>query len=155
MGLRLFAFGLLWVPLLGHASSSQTILTQADSAQVMAAGESAARSLNAPVCIAVVDQSGLLLAFKRMDDAPPGCIEASIAKARAAALYRTATLALMQRVNGQEPAMATLPGMVPLGGGTPIHDTGKVIGAVGVSGSINPNEVKIAEQAAAGYGHAS
>jgi len=152
MRLRPFALGLLLLPVLSHASSSQTILTQADSDQVIAAGESAARILKAPVCIAVVDQSGLLLAFKRMDDAPPGCIEASIAKARAAALYRTATLALMQRVNGQEPAMATLPGMVPLGGGTPIHDTGKVVGAVGVSGSINPNEVKISEEAAAGYG---
>ena len=155
MGLRPLVLSLLLVPVLSQASSSQTVLTQTDSDQVMAAGEASARLLKAPVCIAVVDQSGLLLAFKRMDDAPPGCIEASIAKARAAALYRTATLALMQRVNGQEPAMATLPGMVPLGGGTPIHDTGKVIGAVGVSGSNNPNEVRISEQAAAGYGHTS
>jgi glc operon protein GlcG len=141
---------LSFIPVLAHAVSSQPILTQVDSDRIIAAGESSALALKATVCVAVVDQSGQLLAFKRMDDAPPGCIDASILKARSAAIYRTATLGFMERVNGKEPALVTLPGMVPLGGGTPVLVAGRVLGAVGVSGSSNPNEVSISVSAAAG-----
>lgn len=150
MHMRSLILALSLTPVFAHAVSSQSILGQADSDQVIAAAQAAATALKASVCIAVVDQSGLLLAFKRMDDAAPGCIDAAILKARAAALYRSATLGFMERANGKEPAIATLPGMVPLGGGTPLTVAGKVLGAVGVSGSSNPNEVSISVKAAAG-----
>jgi len=93
----------------------------------------------------------MLLAFTRMDTAPTGCIETSFLKARAGAYYRTPTDQYMDRANGKEPAIATLPGMIPLGGGSPVVLNGVVIGAVGVSGSANPNEIAIAKEAAASF----
>lgn len=133
----------------GAQAATQTILSQSDGARLIAAGEKSANGLNDHVCVAVVDQSGMLLAFTRMDTAPSGCIDSSILKARAAALYRTPTVKYMDRANGKEPAIATLPGVIPLGGGTPVSMAGTVVGAVGVSGAANPDEIKISEVAAA------
>ncbi len=132
-----------------NATTTQTILTYSDAQKLLDVATQKAESLHANVCIAVVDQAGQLLAFKRMDNAPVGCIDSSTLKARAGALYHTPTDKYMGRANGKEPAISTLPGMVPLGGGNPIVYQDNVIGAVGVSGSANPNEIAIAEASAA------
>lgn len=134
-----------------NATLTQTLLSTKDTDNLVSAAVEKANSLHANVCIAVVDQSGLLLAFKRMDNAPVGCIDSSILKGRAAALYRTPTDKYMERANGKEPAIMTLPGLVPLGGGSPVSYQGNVIGAVGVSGSANPNEIAIAKAAAESF----
>lgn len=131
-----------------HATTTQTILTQSDAQKLIEAAEHSAQGLKANVCIAVLDQSGLLLAFARMDNAPVGCIDSATLKGRSAVLYRTPTDKYMDRANGKEPAIATLPGLVPLGGGSPVVIDGNVLGAVGVSGSANPNEIAIAKDAA-------
>ncbi|WP_215848593.1 MULTISPECIES: heme-binding protein [Pantoea] len=133
-----------------QATTTQTILTQSDVQKLIASAQEKAHALNANVCIAVLDQSGQLLAFQRMDNAPAGCIDSSILKGRAAALYRTPTDKYMDRANGKEPAIATLPGVIPLGGGSPVVWQEKIIGAVGVSGSANPNEIAIAKAASEG-----
>jgi glc operon protein GlcG len=120
------------------AQAQATILT----------AEKTAESLNAKVCIAVVDGSGNLKAFEKMEGAAPGCVDSAIEKARAAAVYHTASWNFMDRVNHGEPALTTLPGMVPLGGGVPAEVDGVWIGAVGDAGAPNVNEVKIANAAA-------
>ncbi len=135
----------LFAAVSANATMTQTVLSSSDTDKLINAAIEKAHSLNANVCVAVVDQSGLLLNFKRMDNAPVGCIDASILKARAAALYRTPTDKYMDRANGKEPAIMTLPGQVPLGGGSPVEYQGHVIGAVGASGSLNPNEIAIAK----------
>jgi len=144
----LFAVTGALVSLSTHATLTQTLLAVSDTDQLVNAAVAKANALNAKVCVAVVDQGGQLLAFKRMDNAPIGCIDASILKGRAAALYRTPTDKYMERANGKEPAIVTLPGLVPLGGGSPVKYQNTVIGAVGVSGSANPNEIAIAKAAA-------
>lgn len=126
------------------ATQTQTILDASDAQRIIARAERQAQTLNAQVCIAVLDQSGQLLAFTRMDNAPPGCIDSSIKKGRAAALYRTSTDKYMARANGKEPAIATLPNVVPLGGGAVVRSADRVVGAVGVSGTANPDEIAIA-----------
>ncbi|EIC82687.1 heme-binding protein [Serratia sp. M24T3] len=131
-----------------NATITQTILSAEDAAKLITVATEKAQSLHANVCIAIVDQAGQLMSFKRMDNAPVGCIDSSILKARAGALYHTPTDKYMGRANGAEPAIATLPGMVPLGGGNPIVYRDAVIGSVGVSGSANPNEIEIAKAAA-------
>lgn len=134
-----------------NATITQTILSAEDAAKLINVASEKADSLHANVCIAIVDQAGQLLSFKRMDNAPAGCINSSILKARAGALYHTPTDKYMGRANGTEPAIATLPGMVPLGGGNPIMYHGEVIGSVGASGSANPNEIEIAKAAAESF----
>lgn len=135
------------------ATQTQTILSASDAQQIITRAEQEAQTLKAQVCIAVLDQSGQLLAFSRMDNAPLGCIDSSIKKGRAAALYRTSTDKYMARANGAEPAIATLPNMVPLGGGAVIKTGQQVTGAVGVSGSANPNEIAIAEAGSKALDH--
>ncbi|RPE01292.1 heme-binding protein [Candidatus Pantoea deserta] len=135
------------------ATQTQTILSASDAQQILARAGKEAQALKAQVCIAVLDQSGQLLAFTRMDNAPPGCIDSSIQKGRAAALYRTSTDKYMARVNGAEPAIATLPGMVPLGGGAVVKVNEQVTGAVGVSGTANPAEIAIADAGSKALGH--
>lgn len=133
------------------AEYTYTTLSLTDAAGLIEKGKSVAKDLKVNACIAIVDPSGILIAFERMDHAPLGCVEAAIAKARAAALFRIKTSLNQQRVNGDEPAVATLPQMLPLGGGVPVVNNEVVVGAVGVSGAINPVEIRIAEAMVAGY----
>lgn len=140
----LCALAALWSAA-SSATQTQTILNADDAQQIIARAEQQAQSLKAQVCIAVLDRAGQLLAFKRMDNAPPGCVNSSVQKGRAAALYRTSTDKYMARANGAEPAIATLPDMVPLGGGATVITDGEVTGAVGVSGAANPMEIAIAD----------
>ncbi|WP_414057457.1 GlcG/HbpS family heme-binding protein [Pantoea dispersa] len=140
----LCALAALWT-VTASATQTQTILDADDAQRMIARAEKQAQSLKAQVCIAVLDRAGQLLAFKRMDNAPPGCIDSSIKKGSAAALYRTSTDKYMARANGAEPAIATLPNIVPLGGGATVTINGEVVGAVGVSGAANPAEIAIAD----------
>lgn len=131
------------MPAISHAAPVAA-LTDASALAAIHAAEQVADSTGAKVCIAVVDSGGSLKAFKKMDGAAPGCVDSAINKARAAAMYQTPTLNFMERVNHGEPALTTLPGMVPLGGGVPAKSGDTWIGAVGAAGTKNPDEVRIA-----------
>lgn len=99
-------------------------------------------------CVAVVDASAALLFVERLDNAPPGCVDAAIGKARTSALYRVPSLKLMQRLAGGETTVLAIPHAVPLGGGYPITVNGKVVGAVGVSTPKQALDNSAAEAAA-------
>ncbi|MGO4744098.1 GlcG/HbpS family heme-binding protein [Serratia quinivorans] len=115
----------------GTASASQLNNSQAN--QVVASVQSTLKAQNSVGCVAVVDSSGTLLAFQRFDGAPLGCVDASIGKARASALYRAPTLKFMQRLQNGETTVLSIPHVVALGGGYPLALNGEVVGAVGVS----------------------
>lgn len=134
-----------------HAEYAINTLDLNDAHGLIEKGMKAAETNKIAVCFAVVDHSGNLIAFERMDHAPYSCVEAAIAKARTAALYRVKTSLDMQLVNGNEPAIAALPNMMPIGGGVPVVNNSIVVGAVGVSGASNQMEIKVAEAMVAGY----
>lgn len=115
----------------GTASASPLNNSQAN--QVIASVQSTLKAQNSVGCVAVVDSSGTLLAFQRFDGAPLGCVDASIGKARASALYRAPTLKFMQRLQNGETTVLSIPHVVALGGGYPLALNGEVVGAVGVS----------------------
>ena len=142
---------LLALPLPALAEYSISTLDINDAKGMIDTGANAAVEAKANVCIAVVDPSGMLIAFQRMDKAPFSCIDVAIAKAKAAALYRIKTSVNMDRVNGSEPAIAALPNLTPIGGGVPVLNNDTVVGAVGVSGSIRNVEIQIAENIANSY----
>ena len=71
--------------------SSRPCLTLAGAKAALAAAERLATSRGWGVCIAVVDAAGDLLAFSRLDNAPPGSIETAVAKARTAARFGAPT----------------------------------------------------------------
>jgi uncharacterized protein GlcG (DUF336 family) len=101
--------------------------------------------------IAVVDTSGTLKAFVRMDGAWLGSIDIAIRKARTARYFdmETAEIGKMsqpgQPIYGVEQSNG---GLISFGGGIPLKDAdGKVIGAIGVSGSSVENDVEVAKAA--------
>jgi glc operon protein GlcG len=84
--------------------------------------------------IAVVDASGGLLAFLRMDRTSPGVGAFAMQKAAAVASWRFSTEQMLQ---GSEsvPGFADAPNVVIVPGGVPIYaPSGEFLGSVGVSG---------------------
>lgn len=113
-------------------------------------GENAARERGVRLCLAVVDRSGALLAFRRMDGAAPVAIDVAIGKARSAAMLRGDSRAFEELVDGQHPSMLATPGVLPLRGGVPVRVGAAVLGAVGASGATGPVDEAVAVLMAGG-----
>jgi uncharacterized protein GlcG (DUF336 family) len=99
------------------------------------------------VSIAVVDASGALLAFQRLDDSHPASVDLSIGKARTAARFRRPSKA-MEDLVAQRQAFLALDGITPIEGGVPIVVEGVVVGAVGVSGVTSQQDAQVAKAGA-------
>lgn len=97
------------------------------------------------IAVAVVDISGGLVYFERMEDTQTASLDIAIMKARAAATYRRTTRVFADGINKGVPALATLPGVVGSPGGVPIFVGGKVTGAVGVSGVTGDQDEQCAK----------
>ena len=97
----------------------------------------AKREFNRPICVAVCDPQGFLLAFARMEGAPVRSIQISQGKAYTAARMGVSTEALLARLKKEgieigyfcDPLLTALPG-----GSLLKDDSGTVVGAIGVSG---------------------
>lgn len=96
------------------------------------------------VAVAVVDTAGGLVYYERMEDTQTASFDIAIMKAKAAATYRRTTRVFMEGIN-KTPATATLPGVVGSPGGVPIFASGKIIGAVGVSGVTGDQDEQCAK----------
>ena len=121
-----------------------------DAARTMAAAaEAAARRENWNVAIAIVDVSGGLILFHRMDNVQAASLDFSVAKARTAARFRRPTRALDSAVTAGRTVLLAVDGMLPIEGGVPIEADGKVIGAIGVSGVTSAQDALVARAGAA------
>lgn len=109
----------------------------------------AGRARGFRLAIAVVEPSGHLVAFGRMDDVQYGSITVAQAKARSSALFRVPTSALEERLAGGRMAILAVDGMVPVAGGVPIVVDGRVVGAIGVSGATSAQDDEVARAAIA------
>jgi glc operon protein GlcG len=96
------------------------------------------------VAVAIVEPSGSLVYFERMDNTQYASMDVAIDKARAAAMYRRPTRVFMEVIN-KAPATATLRGVSASPGGNPIMADGRVIGAVGVSGVTGDQDEQCAK----------
>lgn len=104
-----------------------------------------------PVCFAIVDSSGDLIWFERMDQAPVQAIPLSISKAYTAARLGLATTEfhsqLQQEQLRAQDYMDQQLTAVP--GGTPLFNSeNRLIGAIGVSGHNNQNDQVLADAVA-------
>jgi uncharacterized protein GlcG (DUF336 family) len=100
------------------------------------------------VAVAVVDPAGDLVHFARMDGTQKGSVEVAIGKARCAARFKRPTKAWEDRLPSS-PAILALPGVLPLQGGVPLLSRDVIVGAVGVSGALPPEDSECAAAAAA------
>jgi glc operon protein GlcG len=94
------------------------------------------------MAVAVVDPSGTLVYYEKMDNTQIGSAQVSINKARSAALYKRPTKALQDALasGGAGMRVLGLEGAVPVEGGIPLLADGKIIGAVGVSGDTSDHD---------------
>ena len=98
------------------------------------------------VSIAIVDETGNLLAMKRMDGASPMTANLCLEKAKCSAISRRPSGLFENLIkNGQMGflTMETFSGM--LEGGEPILYEGQLVGAVGVSGVKSFEDAEIAQ----------
>jgi glc operon protein GlcG len=123
-------------------------LDQAGAQTVLQAARQSAQQHNAPSAIAVVDRTGDLLAFQRMDGVRPASADLAIEKARTAARLQRPTAEIEDNINRGRTAFVTA-GIMALRGGMPIRVNGEIVGAVGVAGLSKETDTGVATTAAA------
>jgi uncharacterized protein GlcG (DUF336 family) len=124
-------------------------LSSAEAQAAILGAEAQAREIGVAMCIAVVDESGNLIAFTRMDGGKIHSIQVAIDKAFTAASARKAT---------HEYNAACVPGnlvfgihtalggrICVVGGGYPIIVDGVTVGGVGVSSGSPQQDMTCAE----------
>jgi glc operon protein GlcG len=127
------------------AQLSTTHVISLQAAKTMAAAaEAEARKNNWNVAIAIVDASGGLIHFQRLDETQPASLDIAIQKARTAARFKRPTKALEDAVAGGRTMLLAVEGVLPLEGGLPIVVDGKTIGAMGVSGVTSQQDAVVA-----------
>ncbi|MBP8062711.1 MAG: heme-binding protein [Brevundimonas sp.] len=109
----------------------------------------AGRARGFRLAIAVVEPSGELVAFGRMDDVQYGSINVAQDKARSAARFRGSSAAAEERLAAGRIALLAIDGIVPVAGGVPIVVDGRVVGAIGVSGASSAQDDEVARAAIA------
>ena len=124
---------------------------------LIAAGEAQANLIGVPVNITVLDAGAHLKAFSRMDGAMLGAIDVATSKARTAVLFQIPSDAVWEYCKPGAPAPGlerSNGGLTTFAGGLPLFDAdGVLIGAVGVSGGEVPQDLEIAQAAAAALTH--
>lgn len=116
--------------------------------KLVAAAELEAKKNHWPVAITVVDSSGFLVAFHRLDNTQLGSVDISMEKAKTSALFRRPTKYFQDLLEqGGAGLRALKTGAMPVDGGLPIVQDGKIIGAIGVSG-VKPSEDALVAKAA-------
>jgi uncharacterized protein GlcG (DUF336 family) len=94
------------------------------------------------MAVAIVDPSGTLVYFEKMDNTQVASATVAIDKARAAAIYKRPTKSGQDvlAAGGAGLRILALHGATPVEGGIPLIVDGKIIGAIGVSGDSSAND---------------
>lgn len=108
-----------------------------DANKLISGARAKAREIGVPMCIAITDESGNLIAFERMDGGKITSIPLAIDKGFTAAGIQKGTDRLGEVNQPGQPAhgiSSTIGGrMVVVAGGLPVLSDGVVVGAIGVS----------------------
>ena len=113
--------------------------------------EKANNDYKRPICVAVCDAYGFLIAFARQDGAPIRSIEISRRKAFTAVRMGVSTAAFFARLQ-KDNLLASYFGddMLPLPGGNVIKEGDTVVGGIGISGLAANEDQEIANAVTAG-----
>ena len=127
-----------------------------DDAYVLIAGARVkAQDIGVPMCIAVTDESGNLIAFERMDGGKMTSINLAIDKSFTAVGIQKGTDVLGDVNQPGMPAhgiASALGGrMVTVAGGRPILSDGIVVGGIGVSSGSPAQDLEVAQAAVAAF----
>jgi glc operon protein GlcG len=123
-----------------------------DTAKKAAAAALAeAKKGNWYMAIAVVDISGTLVYYEKMDNTQTGSATVAIDKAKTAALFKRPSKVFQDGVAGGGAGLRILGlhGATPVEGGVPIFVNGQIVGAIGVSGDSAEHDGVCAQAGAA------
>ena len=126
---------------------TKSVLTVAETTQILDAARAEAEKNKWAVAIAVVDDGGHLLTLLRLDGCAPIGAYIATEKARTAALGRRETKVYEDMINNGRTAFLSAPLQGTLEGGVPVIVDGQVVGAVGVSGVKSEQDAQIAKAA--------
>jgi len=102
------------------------------------------------MAVAIVDPSGNLVYYEKMDDTQLGSAHVAIDKARSAALFKRPTKVFQDALaaGGEGLRLLKIEGAVPVEGGIPLIMEGKIVGAIGVSGGSSAQDGQCAKAGA-------
>jgi uncharacterized protein GlcG (DUF336 family) len=128
-----------------------TPITADTAKQVAAPAIAEARKNQWTMAVAIVDPSGDLVYFERMDDTQVGSVDVAIAKARSAARFKRPTKVFQDALaaGGEGLRILALDGAVPVEGGLPLIAGGRIVGAIGMSGGTSAQDGQAAAAGAA------
>ena len=123
-------------------------LESAKKAAAPALAEAAKNHWN--MAVAIVDPSGNLVYYEKMDDTQLGSANVAIDKARSAALFKRPTKVFQDTLaaGGEGLRLLKIQGAVPVEGGIPLVSEGKIVGAIGVSGGSSAQDGQCAKAGA-------
>jgi uncharacterized protein GlcG (DUF336 family) len=109
-----------------------------------------AQKNNWRMAVAIVDISGDLVFFEKMDGTQAASVNIAVDKARSAARFKRPTKALQDALaaGGEGLRLLALEGAVPVEGGLPLIADGKIVGAIGVSGGTSQQDGQSAKAGA-------
>ncbi|WP_330447278.1 heme-binding protein (plasmid) [Paracoccus marcusii] len=121
-----------------------------DDARILMAGaEAHARTIGVPMCIAITDEAGQLIAFQRMEGGKVTSTTIAIDKAFTAAAAKKATHDYGAASQPGAPAygIASAIGgrLMVVGGGLPVLWNGEVVGGIGVSSGTPAQDQAVAQ----------
>jgi glc operon protein GlcG len=114
---------------------------------VLERGRELAARCGLAMAFAVVEPSGELVAFVKMDDIPYASTRLAQQKARTSARFRMTTAQFEERVQAGRAVLMSSDEVIAIGGGVPIVEDGRVVGALGVSGGTAVQDGAVAAAA--------
>lgn len=121
-----------------------------DAKKAAAAALAEARKNNWTMAVAIVDTAGVLVYYEKMDNTQNGSADVSISKSRSAARFKRPTKAFQDALaaGGVGLRVLGLEGAVPVEGGLPLFEGGKIVGGIGLSGGSSEQDGQCAKAGA-------
>src|ERR1700754_4308228 len=123
-------------------------ITAEAAAEAIRAAEAKAAEIGVPMVIAVVDESGVLKAFSRMDGAALLSVDIAQDKAYTAAAFGISTDTWHNFIKDDPPLLHGIvktPRLIVFGGGYPLQVDGANVGGIGVSGGHYEQDMVVAQ----------
>ncbi|KCZ92129.1 GlcG/HbpS family heme-binding protein [Hyphomonas johnsonii] len=127
-------------------------ITQSACDRLIEAATAKALEIGVPMVISIVDESGTLKAFRRMDGAALLSVDIATNKAYTAVSFGIPTHGWFDFIKNDPPLLQGIvhtPRLVVYGGGYPISEQDQVIGGIGLSGGHYEQDMVVAEAALA------
>jgi len=109
-----------------------------------------ARKNNWTMAVAVVDISGTLVYYEKMDNTQSASAKIAIDKARSAAIFKRPTKVFQDRLasGGAGQAVLKIEGAMPVEGGVPVIVDNHIVGGIGLSGDTSDHDGQCAQAGA-------